>query len=85
MANNLANFRLSFKKVVCKGCGWPLAREYETGDEASNRIEIKISNYVISLSAWPQYIKCGRCNTLNLPEDMEKHSVQPKKEEVVSQ
>lgn len=78
MKNRLGSFRVTYNRIVCAGCGWPLLREYENGQ----RIEIKVSNYVISLDGLPKFIKCGRCSRVNTPEDMRENVKTAEPEEV---
>lgn len=68
--NQPRGFRIRFFKIECKACSWPLCREYP-GKEP--HIEIKISATVVSLTEWPKYIICGRCQTINTTEDLQSH------------
>lgn len=67
-----------YKKVVCKSCAWVLAREYTSREDETGFIEIRAGSHHISLSFWPDYIKCGFCGTINTKEDMRQNAVSNK-------
>lgn len=71
MAKKLTPFKVRFTKVTCRSCNWPLAREFQTGD--GFRLEIRVSRTTISISGWPDFIQCGRCGSLNTPDDLKAH------------